>query len=72
MSQFGPGVLSANLQKLGLERGLLGIDHPGYVVVDFTPLKSVGRLYHNSIAKDAYAPPGIVPLFITLFANISK
>ena len=43
---------------------MLGIADPGYVVV-IPPLKSVGRLYHNSIAKDAYAPPGITPLFTT-------
>jgi pimeloyl-ACP methyl ester carboxylesterase len=68
-SQFGGGVLRSQLQAMGLERGLLGANDSGYVVVDFPPLLETGRPYHCSVAMDAFAPPGIVPIFETLFAS---
>ena len=64
-------MLGDHLQAMGLERGLLSTNGSGYVVADFAPLLLLGRAYHNSIAKDAYVPPGVKPIFTTLFTNLT-
>ena len=50
-------------------RGELGVNGSGYAVINFVPAseRSV-RLFHSSVAKDAYAPPGVEALWGTLFA----
>ena len=72
-SQFGGGVLRQNLNLMGLTAGLVGGNGSGYIVADFEPLseQDATRPFHGSVAMDALVPPGIKPLFTSLFANVS-
>ena len=60
-----------NLEAMGMASGQLG-NVSGYVAVDFAPLSTEGRAYHDSVALQAKANPAVVALWSTMLARLGE